>query len=57
MIKIKPHTFMYVDKERIVPWLDEQIECNKGVKAHVPCVLKKLRKRILDGQFDWQPAE
>lgn len=55
-IKLKDRTFMYVDKERIIRWIDSRI-ANPEVDPQYRSALLQIRYYILEGLFDWQPAE
>jgi hypothetical protein len=63
-------TFKYVDKDRIMPVLNERIDelmvilDDSDADVTLLCTasgghmeLYRLRKEMLDGLYDWQPAE
>ena len=59
-------TFKYVDKDRIIPVLEkrmeEYIELVNLYEDHEyldgkRSAIQRLRAEIIDGLYDWQPAE
>jgi len=54
-------TFKYVDKDRIIPWIDKQVELNsKEGSPYSFAVIEtyeRVKKEIIEGLFDWQPFE
>lgn len=64
-----PRTFKYVDKDRILPWIDTKIESfnneiddkrNSSISMCLRCkklMLEELKNGLETGLFDWQPAE
>lgn len=54
-------TFKYVDKDRLLPWIDKQIakySAKHGIaNLERVALLKELRMVVVDGVLDWQPAE
>jgi hypothetical protein len=62
-------TFKYVDKDRIIPWIDKEIRKLNDVISKQPLynscvcersqliVLEQIRREIIFGLFDWQPSE
>lgn len=51
-----PRTFKYVDKDRILPWIDGQLSNLENHYKYL-AALEEIKSRIIDGQFDWQPSE
>ena len=59
-------TFKYVDKDRIIPVLEERMkECIELVNLYGDdeyldgkrSAIQRLHDEIIDGLYDWQPAE
>jgi len=54
-------TFKYVDKDRIIPWIDKQVELNsKEGNPYSFAVIEtyeRVKREIIEGLFDWQPFE
>jgi len=54
-------TFKYVDKDRIIPWIDKQIELNSKEGSPYSCAVietyERVKREIIEGLFDWQPFE
>ncbi len=57
--ELKERTFMYVDKDRLLPWIDKEIkeyEDNIQFRYRVE-VLEEIKENIIMGLYDWQPSE
>ncbi|MFA5133137.1 MAG: hypothetical protein WC444_07460 [Candidatus Paceibacterota bacterium] len=59
-------TFKYVDKDRLIPVLDDQILEYTELLEEIGdddyiegkvSMLKRIRSEVLNGYYDWQPAE
>lgn len=69
MIEMNDRTFVYVDKNRLVPWLEEQVkeweriwktsddDIAAAVAAGKVGCLRDIIRWVEYGRFDWQPAE
>jgi len=51
-----PHTFKYIDKDRMIPWIDAQLK-NLNHHHQYLAALEEVKRNVEFGLFDWQPAE
>lgn len=58
---INGRTFKYVDKDRIIPWIDRKmsdLSISNGMETHGRIEqLQEIKDNIEYGVFDWQPSE
>lgn len=54
-------TFKYVDKDRILPWIDRklsELSLSNGSESYGRLEqLREIKDNIEYGVFDWQPSE